>query len=154
MTSTTVTLPVWLVDALKAVAHNWAIFAVAIVSGIVVGFVAEFVKHRYTLAKAKQLALSKVHLVLGLLAGLMTGLQYYIPILQQHLRSLETLPYIGSYVVAIYAAAVFLYSVKTKGWYQKVFNTAQKLDAKIDPVLEPVQTQPNLPETDQPFVGE
>lgn len=164
----TVELPTKLVQILVAIKHNWAIVVAAIITALLVAFVMEYIKHRFTLKQAQalattgvKLAQSKLHVLLVLISTLFAGLEYYIPFLQQHLRTLETLPYLGAYVVSIYAAANFLYALKAKTWFQAVLKTATKLDAKVNaaqPSVQPsaplnVQPQPQLPETESNFVS-
>jgi glucan phosphoethanolaminetransferase (alkaline phosphatase superfamily) len=110
----------------------------AAVVGLLVSFIVAYVNHRYTLAQGKKIATATLHKLLILVTALFTGLQYYVPILQEHLRTLESWPYIGGYAVGIYAAANFLYAVKAKAWFQSLLKTAQKLDAKVNSVPDQV----------------
>lgn len=165
----TIEIPTWLVHILVAIKHNWAIVVAAIVTALLVAFTMEYIKHRFTLKQAQDLATtgvklaqSKLHVLLVLISTIFAGMEYYIPFLQQHLRTLETLPYLGTYIVSIYAAANFLYALKAKKWFQAVLQTATKLDKQVTAkqqasALTNVQTvvpqQPQLPETESNFVS-
>lgn len=134
-----ITVPTWMYDFARGVYHNWGVAVATIVTALLVGFVAEYVKHKYTLKQGKKLETLAVHKVLIGLALLTTALQYAIPFLQTNMRALETLPYIGAYATGIYAAANYLYAFKGKQWYQSILNTAQKLDANL--TAPPVSTE-------------
>lgn len=119
-----------------------AVVCFTVAFALIASFVVAYINHRYTLAQGKKLATKWLHVILVGVSSLFTGLQYYTPWLQTHLRTLETLPYIGAYAVGIYAAANFLYAVKAKSWFQSILKTAEKLDttASALPGLTPEAT--------------
>jgi hypothetical protein len=154
----TVTLPSWLVKVLVAVYHNWAIVAAALLAGLVTSAVVAYVKHRYTLKQGVAFSQATLHKLLLAVSAVFTGIQYYLPFLQTHLRTLETLPYLGGYVVSIYAAANFVYAIKAKTWFTKLWNTAEKLDSMQvtlpTPVAQPLAPAPtDTPETAADFAA-
>lgn len=128
----TVVVPDWLFNLANGAHDNWGVVAGTIVTALLIGFVTEYVKHRYTLKQLKKLETLAIHTLLVGLAVASTVLEYAIPFLQTNLRALETLPYIGAYAVGVYAAANYLYALKGKTWYQNLLNTAQKLDKKLN----------------------
>lgn len=142
----TVTLPSWLVHVLVAVYHNWAIVAAALLAGLVTSGVVAYIKHKYTLKQGVAFSQATLHKLLLAVSAVFTGIQYYLPFLHDHLRTLETLPYVGGYVVSIYAAANFVYALKAKTWFTKLWNTAEKLDKMQVTLPTPVAPQP-LPPT-------
>lgn len=127
-----VTIPDWLFNAANGVHDNWGVVAATIVTALVIGFIVEYVKHRYTLKQMKKLQGLAIHTLLVGLAVMSTVLEYATPFLQTNLRALETLPYIGAYAVGIYAAANYLYVLKGKKWYQNLLKTTQKLDKRLN----------------------
>lgn len=142
--TTTVTVPTWLVNVAHAIANNWVLVGAAILSAFVVSAIVEWVKHRYTVKKAEALGQKALHEILLLVSALFAGLQYYLPFLQQHLRTLETLPYIGIYAVGIYAAANFVYALRLKTWFTTFVTWASKEDKAATAKLA------NLPELQPP----
>lgn len=112
----------------NAEAMTIAVVCFTVAFALLASFVVAYINHRYTLAQGKKLATKWLHVLLVGVSSLFTGLQYYTPWLQTHLRTLETLPYIGAYAVGIYAAANFIYAVKAKSWFQSILKTAEKLD--------------------------
>lgn len=119
-----------------------AVAFLTIFLALLTGFVVEYLKHRYTLAQGKKLAMFAVHNALVFIAALFGALSYAIPFLQTNLTALEKLPYFGAYVVGIYAASNYLYALKGKTWFKNLLNTAQKLDAKQNGVV--LQSAPNI----------
>jgi hypothetical protein len=142
----TVTLPSWLVHVLVAVYHNWAIVAAALLAGLVTSGVVAYIKHKYTLRQGVAFSQATLHKLLLAVSAVFTGIQYYLPFLHDHLRTLETLPYIGGYAVSIYASANFLYALKAKTWFSKLWNTAEKLSTMQVTLPTPVE-QPLVPQT-------
>jgi hypothetical protein len=158
MQTESVNLPSWSVHVLVAVYHNWAIVVAALLSGLVVSAAVAYRKHRYTLKQGIEYGQAKLHILLLGVSAVFTGIQYYLPFLHDHLRTLETLPYIGGYVVSIYAAANFVYAIKAKTWFTKLWNTAEKLDSMQvtlpTPVAQPLaQATTDAPETAADFAA-
>lgn len=143
----TVTLPSWFVTAAVAVKHNWAIVVAVLLAGLVTSAVVAYVKHKYTLRQGIAMSQATLHKLLLAVSAVFTGLQYYLPFLQTHLRTLETLPYIGGYAVSIYAAANFLYALKAKSWFTKLWNTSEKLADMQVTLPTPAEPQPVQPQT-------
>ena len=149
----TITIPSWLYKILQGLYHGWGIFVGAILTAIIVSAVVYMIKNHYWAKKAQALEQATLHKLLLGITAVLTGLQYYIPYLQQHLRTLETLPYIGSYMVGIYAAANFLYALRLKKWFQIFTNWASKESntAITTPAESSTPTVPNQQETAADF---
>lgn len=139
-----INIPDWLYRILQGGYHNWLTYTLAIVFAVVVSAVVYIIK-----AKAsKDLEDKVLHKLLLLVTLLFTGIQYLIPYLRDHLASLQTLPYVGEYVVGIYAAANFLYAVRLKSWFKVVFAWVSKQDATAPALPDPLPVQTVQPSPD------
>lgn len=134
-----------------SVPDNWPMYVAAIGTAIVASALVYVFQIMRKNRKGKKFSDAATHVLLVVTTLLFTGLEYAIPFIQEHLVSLQTLPHVGKYVVGIYAAMNFLYSIKLKAWFQVWFKWLSKKDASTENVNAPqdhplvVQPVPNLP---------
>lgn len=96
---------------------------------------------------------STVHILLVVITSFFTGLATLIPILQDNLIFLQHLPYVGEFIITVYAAANFLYALRLKVWFVAIQNWLRKEDKQPTTVPTPpsVPSVPNLPEVESDF---
>ena len=123
----------------RAVAFvNWALthyvailvgLAAVVVTAFLIALLAELRKKHISKKTEDKVEGWVIQKTLAGSALLFGGLEYLIPFIQNNLAVLQSLKFVGGYVVAVFAAANFLYAFKFKKWF-KTFETA--LEARRD----------------------
>lgn len=148
-----------------AISH-WVAILIGLLAVVVTAFLVALLaewrkKHlsKKTEEKVEGFVIQKTLAASALLFG---GLEYALPFIQQNLEVLRNLKYVGGFVVAVYAAANFLYAMKFKSWFKAVQTYLEKRQAKLaekaasDAQTEqsPQLVQPTRSVPDSPFEAE
>lgn len=133
---------------------HWVALAIGFIAVVVTAFVVaaltEWRKKHISKRTEEKVEGWVVQKTLAFSALLFGGLEYALPFIQHNLTVLSSLKWVGPYVVAVYAAANYLYSWK----FKKVFTAVQsfleqrraKLEAKKATASDAQPEQPQSPE--------